>query len=703
MVKNVTNKQHQVIKDNKEDLRAKLEKYISQAQAKVISFDIFDTVLERDIDSSEEIKEILAKRIIHTLSDSFNIDCTIEHVIRLHTKIENDLRLKGLNTNKDHQYKFSDIAETMAKQLINDNTAFISHLTTRIIQHEWAVSAEVLFVKHHMAAILEWLNTLNIRIIAISDMYLDQAHLQSVFEEKGLSVHFDHIYITSTSGIEKYSRRFLEYVLQQENLQPSELLHIGDNQHSGYFSPARMGIRTIHLDDKKSIRRRQTLQTYRSLAEKNTYWRGRHLLQMIRPAEAQGFHYNYGYEILGPIYATFILGVIEEIKKNHIQQVHFLAREGELFMKLFRLLCPNFFEPDHIPATHYLHVSRRSTATASAHNGFTYEAAITLLFNPKQEGLYSICKAFGLPPDEFIQVSKKHGYANIKQPIYGGKSSQFRNMLSDPEFQQIVRHYTTESWHLLHTYLAQHDFFSEKQTAIVDIGWNGSIQKFLQEAFGSDKNYPHVLGLYLGFIGGMQHSFDPKKNTLVGILCDERGKTRPEDIFSRFEEIFEEGSRALHPTTIGYQVTEESGKVEPIFKQDTDYDRIAELSANPNIAQFQAGIIDFTIEFARAIDLTGYSFKDIKPFILTIAERAVAFPTSIESDQLMQLKHSEDFGSENVMNFHHEKFNSWSALLKPRSLVRKLAIANWKYGTASSLKIPVLNMLIRLYDLLKSK
>lgn len=701
---NTINKKRQTIKDSAGSvvlLRAKLEQYVTQA--KVISFDIFDTLLERDIDPPDEVKQIVAKRIIRVLSDDYDINCTAAHVIALRNTIENDLRLKGLNAGRDYECKFSDIAKELASRLAEEDLALIAPLTARIIEHELEVETEVLFVKRDIAAVLAWLNSRGIRVIAVSDMYLDQTLLHSIFEKKGLSAHFDHIYVSSESGIGKHSGRLFEHVLRQENLQPAELLHIGDNHHSDYRSPARMGIHTIHFDDKASIRRRQTLRAYRYLARKNPYWRGRHLLQMIRPAESQGFHYNYGYEILGPIYATFILGIIEEIKKNGIRQIYFLAREGELFMKLFQLLCSNFFEPDQIPAAHYLYVSRRSTATASAHNGLTYEAAIVPLFNPKQEGLYSICKAFGLPSDEFTKVSKKHGYSNIKQPIYDWESSQFKGMLNDPEFQQIVRHYTTESWHLLHTYLAQHDFFAEKQAAVVDIGWNGSIQKFLQEAFGTDKNYPHVFGLYLGFIGGIQHSFDSEKNTLLGILCDERGKARPEDIFSRFEEIFEEGARALHPTTIGYQVTEESGKVDPIFKQDSDYDRLAELSANPDIAQFQAGVIDFTSEFVRAVDLTGYRFKDIKPFILTLTERAIAFPTSTESHQLMQLGHSEDFGSENVMNFHHEKFNGWNALLKPRSLIRKLATANWKYGTASSLGIPGLNMIIRFYDLLKSK
>ena len=679
-------------------LHAKLEQHISQI--KVISFDIFDTLLERDLDLPDEVKEIVAKKIARTLSDEYGINYLATNVMALRNEIEHDLRCKGLNAGRDFECKYSDIARELASRLTEENA---EALTARIIEHELETETEVLFVKRDMGEILAWLNSLGIRVIALSDMYLDQAHLQYIFESKGLSAHFDHIYVSSELGVGKHSGRLFEYVLKQEDLLPSELIHIGDNHHSDYRSPAKMGIHCIHFDDKASVRRRQTLRVYRHLAAKSPYWRGRYLLQIVRPAVSQEFHYNYGYEILGPVYATFILGVIEALKKHHIKQVYFLAREGELFMKLFQLLSPQFFEPDQMPTAHYLHVSRRSTATASAYNGLAYEAATVPLLNPKQAGLHSICSAFGLPANEFEDVSKKHGFTSVKQPIYDWESSQFRNMLNDPEFQKIAKRHASESWELLHTYLTQHGFFSQEKTAVVDIGWNGSIQNFFQDAFGTDKNYPHVFGLYLGFIGGIKYNFDTEKNTIEGILCDERGKPRPEDIFSRFEEIFEEAARALHPTTTGYRMVKESGLVEPVFKKDTDYDRIAELDSNAKIAQFQSGIMDFSSEFKRAVDLTGYCFEDIKPFILTIAERAVAFPTSKETHELMQLDHSEDFGSENIMNFRHEKFDSWRSLLRPGQLVKKLAMANWKYGTASSLKIPGLNMLIRLYDLLKSK
>ncbi|MDE2387466.1 MAG: hypothetical protein KGN35_00020 [Betaproteobacteria bacterium] len=692
----MTPQRHPVIK-SVADLRVKLEH--NSSQTKVIAFDISGTVLEWDDGTLETSKRAIAGRIVRTLSESFGISSTVENVLGLLEDIENNPQLRAL----DSKIKNHEIAQALAIRLTNGDSIQIPSLIAKIIEHMLAIEVKTLFIKPGMAILLEWLKQQNKRVAAISDRPLDPVRLNDLFSQNGFTVQFDSLYVSPESDTIKQRQSFFAHLLQQEGLQPHELLHISDYHRSARQPPANAGIAAIQLENAVNVRRCHTLRIYRDLAQKNPYWRGRHLLQLIRPAEAQGFHYNYGYEILGPIYAAFILGVIEEIKKSTIKQVFFLAREGELFKKLFELLRPDFFEPEKMPATHYLYVSRRSTASAAVYHGLSHEIAITPLFNPKQQGWLSICQAFSLPPEALSTVFQKHGYHTIEQPIADFESAQFRGMLNDPGFQQIAHRCTEENWRLLHRYLEQEDFFLDSKIAIVDIGWNGTTQKFLQEAFGQEKNYPHVLGLYFGFIGGRQYHFDTAKNTLHGILCDERHKTRPSDIFSRFEEIFEEGARALHPTTIGYQLAEDGNRIIPVFKPQADRDRQAELSVNAHIAGFQAGVLAFAAEFSRAIALTGYNLSDIKPFILTLAERAVAFPAPEESCHLMQLEHSEDFGSANVMNFHREKLNTFGTVLQPWNLLKTLKTANWKYGTASTTGIPGLNAAIRLYDLLKSK
>jgi predicted HAD superfamily hydrolase len=421
---------------------------------------------------------------------------------------------------------------------------------------------------------------------------------------------------------------------------------------------------------------------------------------MIRqPSKTEGFFYPFGFSFLGPVYATFVSGVIEILKKYNIKTVYFIAREGELFLQIFQRLAPHFLNEKKLPLTKYVYLTRKSTALASLYRGFSFEKAIIPLYNPKQQGLYSLCNVYGLPPHELIQKAREYGFKDIKSPIYNYEDKQFKRFISDRGVQEIVIKYAQKDRKLLEEYLTQIGFFNAESVAFIDIGWNATIQKFIQDSFMEREDYPHVYGLYLGFRKGMKHHFNKSKNTIIGILYDDRLNNPTEKIINRFEEVFEEGARAFHPTTMGYKKNLETGVLEPVFKEETAPDRISEVSFYEKINKLQRGVLDFSQEYIRALELTNYSFEDIKPFILTMIERLVAYPNSEEVKNLMNLKHAEDFGNDNIMDFSDEKIDGLKAIFRPQKLIKKLRHSNWTYGTAQSSGIPGITLLLRCYDL----
>jgi hypothetical protein len=422
-------------------------------------------------------------------------------------------------------------------------------------------------------------------------------------------------------------------------------------------------------------------------------------MQLIRPTElgSNDFFYDYGFSSLGPMYTAFVYGVIEEVEACRPEKLFFLAREGELFMDMYLLLTAGRCE-DYSPAFEYVYLTRGSTAPATAYRGLTHEKAIIPLFNPKQEGLHSIFNAYDLPRDELIPLTKEYDFHNIKEPLHDWKDKRLMALLGDDRFQAAVVKHALRHRVLLKDYLIQAGFFRYERVAFVDIGWNGTIQKFLQDAFVDIPEYPHLYGYYLGFRNGIGHVFDEHKNTIKGVMCDDSGSSPIDRIFMEFEELFEGGARALHPTTVGYRRNPATGMVEPVFKVGTP-DGAAELGSNEKIKSIKRGAMDFCAEFKRATALTGYRFSEIKPFIMTLAERAVAFPTTDETKQLMELKHAEDFGSENIMDLNADGVSSALAMLRPRRFKSMLATSNWRYGTVKKLGIPGANFLFRLYDI----
>ena len=143
------------------------------------------------------------------------------------------------------------------------------------------------------------------------------------------------------------------------------------------------------------------------------------------------------------------------------------------------------------------------------------------------------------------------------------------------------------------------------------------------------------------------------------------------------------------------------GTVEPVFREEHEADRAAELEHNRKTAAFHRGVLDFSREFIRAVELTGYGFEDIKPFLNTLVERAVEYPSKEEFRSLMQLNHAVDFGQDAVMEFTGDITRGPMELARPRTLARKILHSNWRAGTMRSTGIPGGNKLLRLYHMLR--
>ncbi len=217
-------------------------------------------------------------------------------------------------------------------------------------------------------------------------------------------------------------------------------------------------------------------------------------------------------------------------------------------------------------------------------------------------------------------------------------------------------------------------FFSHKRVGFVDVGWNGTIQFFLDKCFASLKSYPKIFGLYFAFFGGIPYKFS-QKNHLEGIFFDKNRGLPVENSVMAFEEIFEEAARSLDPTVVGYRKDSVTNSISPVFKSNQSPDRIAEIKCNPIVEELQKGILDFAESFYKDIMLTGYSYKEIKHFIYSLAERAIVYPRKEEVQQLSKLVHTEDWGHDNILEvgINHSIFN----------LPNELKSSNWKYGTIS--------------------
>jgi hypothetical protein len=248
----------------------------------------------------------------------------------------------------------------------------------------------------------------------------------------------------------------------------------------------------------------------------------------------------------------------------------------------------------------------------------------------------------------------------------------------------------------LRRYLEQEGFFGARRVALVDIGWNGTIQYALREAFGEERDFPDTMGLYLSFNDGFRYDFALEE--AKGVLYDSRISHTDHNVFALFEELFENSARAFHGTTVGYQETA-AGRVEPELRSDETHDRRAEREFDACAKELRQGILDFADAFVNAMRLTGYGFEDIKPVLLARAARCVVYPSKEETSHLLEIVHTEDLGTDGVMSFKEYRLPGPVILFRPMRLLHLLRTSNWKYGTARTLGLPGTNYILRRFEL----
>lgn len=379
-----------------------------------------------------------------------------------------------------------------------------------------------------------------------------------------------------------------------------------------------------------------------------------------------------GHDTLGPAFTTFTRRVMERATALDVDGLFFLARDGYLLERVFELLAPRAVVP--LPRhRRYAYLSRLSTALASARRLGLRELRLSLNA-PDQVRLRQVLRAFSLNDEAMNELCAREGIdldRPLEQPYFW--QPDVSRLLESPALQSEVGRRAAEARALLRGYLEGEGLFGCARVALVDVGWNGTIQNALQRAFGQDADWPEVRGLYLGLANDAWQQEDESSTAAKeGLLADYRQvpRLRQHHAIFYFLEIFEQSSRAHHGTTLGYR--EVNGRVMPILKETGD-DRDAENATAGAIAELQRGILARAAAEAdgRAPVL---AFEEVNRQL----ERFIFLPTRDELDALSTLVHTDDWGSGSHRGLHESE--GVRGLLSPRDFLRRYHRSYWRPG-----------------------
>ena len=196
---------------------------IRQPGIQVVSFDIFDTLLERPTLHPKDIFYVVAAKVDAALGVDF---------LKMRWNAEEETG--KINATIDDIY-----AHIQKKYQLDAHTA------TTLQAEEIRCEATLLAPRADIKACYDEAVKLGKRIIAVSDMYLPADVLRSFLQGKGYD-QVAAVYVSCDYGSRKSDGLLYDRVIAAEAVHPSEILHMGDNRQSDYLSALSRGISAVY-------------------------------------------------------------------------------------------------------------------------------------------------------------------------------------------------------------------------------------------------------------------------------------------------------------------------------------------------------------------------------------------------------------------------------------------------------------------------
>ncbi len=631
-------------------------------EMEVVSFDLFDTLLIRRIHDPDLIKLPVA-RFIAAKAAEFGLSWPWQKVQKLRDSIEKHHREETGRNFADHEACYPRFMLAVLAEIFGQAKG--ESLLQSVTEYELFLENSMLVPRKELVDWLVELARQGKKIYIISDIYLPAEYLRILVQHAGFLDHVEEVISSADTFLAKASGMAFPFIEEKFVLDRSKWLHVGDNPISDGLRPSEFGMQALVLHDASEKHRKAVVKRYCNYSGGRPFWRGRALQQLMQPHEGENVErpdlYREGYTFLAPLIGGFVQYIAEQCRSLGISKVFFLSREGWTFKKYWEKSMPALFPDGNLPEIDYLYVSRMALAGAScAYQGLTRTNADIAFLPPGNRDFRDLCRIFSLDIPALEAHLQRHDLASdtCLSHLHAGfdpwAKVRFYELLEDAAFQDEIRRQTLPANEALQRYLADVGFFSHAHVAIVDIGWLGTIQRFLYEAVQHRPDCPICHGYLFGATRGISYPTSAKNN-IEGVLYDRQRFDMAGSTILYARDLFEEACRAPHPTLNGYRLTEKGYTLQ--FRGTGDAVGQAELEQDSYFAPLQQGIFDAAERYGAASALLGYSLEDYKPWFNYLLVAKLAFPTTAEVANIRHKHHLDDFHGRHVPNKVHVKGN----------------------------------------------
>lgn len=287
-------------------------------------------------------------------------------------------------------------------------------------------------------------------------------------------------------------------------------------------------------------------------------------------------YYKFGYDILGPFLHGFVFWLKKSFRDSGIEKVFFLSRDGYLMLNAFRMLDDGQYNQE----CSYVYFSRNSIRRSLLWCCQSYEESLKYYSNCRYTTLNELSSYYGLSQDQIAGVCENASEIWNDSIEY---SSLVNNTLVKNIYialEKDIKNNSKRQFELLKKYLEQEGVSGK--CAIVDIGWHGSMQRYIEE-------FVSIIGINASFHGYyVGHTPVAKlKGTADGWLYNCESSSMRKKVLCFFG-VIEKFFQVQEGSTYGYQ--HKDGKVCPLLEE---YEFEGEKKYSELLKHIQDGALEY--------------------------------------------------------------------------------------------------------------
>ena len=572
-----------------------LKEEIIKEDTKIVSFDIFDTLIVRPFLYPKDLF-IFLNEDYRKMSNNLAIDFS---------KIREDCEVIAREEN--NLQKKEEVTLDRIYEIIEEQYSVPNKITQVLKQKE--IELELRFCRKRETAysLYKLAKYLGKRVICTSDMYLPLEVIKKILNKNGYN-EIDKVYLSCELMKTKATGSLYEYVIQEEGVFANNIVHIGDNYYSDYEIAKKMNINSIYFQKATDVMldKNLTNNLAQMLTQNMPFWRDnkasmkfigiRCMLAVVgnKYFDNPFITYNHesdfnvdpyliGYYLVG----SYLFGVanwlLKETENKGYKNIVFMARDGYLAMQVYNILKKYY---NNVPDTKYLRVSRKALISAMIINKMDLYK-LTDVINIQNHAPKYIIKYIKdslkeCSEQEIMDVIEKNGIKYDEDIKEINEFNKLIKIISNDLFDEEKNNRKTKK---LKEFFEE---YFEGKSATFDVGYSGRPELYLSilcqkpiDTFFLNINQDEALK-YSKIAGYNLKTFFDAKPSVTGFA---------------YESLISE----LAPSTIGYDLNGEY--VKPILETNT-----ISYQEKYIINMVQKAAIEFVEDISN---IFGSDFKDL--------------------------------------------------------------------------------------------